>query len=50
MKNKNAVALGKKSAKVRKEKNGHDSNYYRELAKKRWEKEKQTVDKSQILS
>ena len=32
-----ASALGKKSAEVRK-KNGHDSKYYSELAKKRWNK------------
>ena len=35
MKNKNAQALGKLSAKKRKA-NGHDKKYYSELAKKRW--------------
>jgi hypothetical protein len=37
MKNKNAVKLGKLSAKKRK-KLGHDKKYYSELAKKRWAK------------
>jgi len=37
MKNTNAVALGKKSAKKRK-KIGHNKKYYSELAKKRWNK------------
>ena len=34
-KNPNAVRLGKLSAKIRKEKYGHDREYYKKLGKKR---------------
>ena len=36
--------MGKKSAKIRKEKYGHNSEYYRKLAKKRWEKYEKSVN------
>jgi|TARA_R100001530_G_scaffold2201_2_gene3670 hypothetical protein len=39
MKNKAAQKLGQLSAKKRKEQ-GHDSEYYRQLVKKRWDKNK----------
>lgn len=42
-KNNTASAMGKKSAKARKEK-GHDSKYYSELAKKRWKQVKKNKD------
>lgn len=38
-KNKSAQAMGRLSARKRKEL-GHDSNYYRELANKRWKKKR----------
>ena len=40
-KNKSAQALGRLSAKKRK-KLGHDSEYYRQLSKKRWAKWKKS--------
>lgn len=41
-KDKNAVALGKKSYEARKHK--HDSEYMRELINKRWDKNKEVVE------
>lgn len=43
-KNPAAVALGKKSAAKRK-KMGHDSEYYKQLIAKRWEKKPKTPSK-----
>ncbi len=50
MKNKNAVALGKRSAKIRKEKYGHDSEYYRQLVKKRFLKVQEKKSKPEKVT
>ena len=45
-KDKNAVALGKKSYEARKDK--HDSEYMRELINKRWKKKEGVVERKNL--